>query len=116
MVFTRALIFHMSIPCGKTFLSVFFFFYVVTLILEYGLLFRSINLLHNCKMSSTIALIFLMIMTPPPLFFFYFNIGMAINGISLSLRHLCFTSTSCFMKEIIMKVVYIMRYKNMRGV
>ena len=57
-VSTRALIFHMSIPCDKTFPWIPLFFFPVTLTLEFDLLFKNFNLANNFWIVSARALIF----------------------------------------------------------
>ena len=57
-VSARALIFHMSIPCDKTFPREPFFFYTVTLALEIDPFFEHIYIAFNFLTGSTRALIF----------------------------------------------------------
>ena len=54
----RALIFNMSIPCDKTFPCEPYFFYPVSLTLEFYLLFENLNLANNFWTMRARALIF----------------------------------------------------------
>ena len=60
IVSARALIFHMSIPCDKTFPWVYHYFLScdLTLTLEFDLLFKNFNLANNFWTVSARALIF----------------------------------------------------------
>ena len=54
------LIFHMDIPCDKTFLLVPKYFDPVTLTFEFGLLFENLNLVNNFSTASARGFIFQM--------------------------------------------------------
>ena len=54
----RALIFHMNIPCDKTFFRGYHFCYLVTLTLEFDTFFENFDLAYNFWTLSARALIF----------------------------------------------------------